>query len=129
MAFTFHNHIDTIMRKYDPDKKQGGGVTLNIYKDSMTYDLSVFLSTKCMGTGTITCGDSGPKKEPYEWSIKIIKEFEGQTDGKVISGSWTGPACRYSNVTECMLLWPTIPYIFGGEECSTTWSWKLTRIK
>lgn len=128
MNFTFPNHSDTIKSTYDPDKKQGGGVTLNIYKDSMTYDLTVFLSTKCMGTATITCGDNG-QKEPYEWSIKIIKEFEGQTDGKVISGSWTGPACRYSNATECLLLWPIIPYIFGGEECSTTWSWKLTRIK
>ncbi len=125
---TFPNHRDTLKESYDPVKKQGGGVTLRIYKDSMNYELSVFLSTKCMGTTTITAGDN-VITEPYEWSISIIKEFEGQTDGKVITGSWTGPACRYSNVTECIILWPIIPYIFGGDECSTTWTWKLTRIK
>ena len=105
---TFPNHRDTLKESYDPVKKQGGGVTLRIYKDSMNYELSVFLSTKCMGTTTITAGDN-VITEPYEWSISIIKEFEGQTDGKVITGSWTGPACRYSNVTECIIPFLSLP--------------------
>lgn len=125
---SFPDHSDTIEDSYDPVKKQGGGVSLRIYKDSMTYHLAVSLSSKCMGTTTITAGDK-VITEPYEWSIDIIKEFEGQTDGEVITGSWTGPACRYSNVIECMTLWPRVPYIFAGDECGITWTWKFTRIK
>lgn len=124
----FPNFTDTIKSSYDPVKKQSGGVTLNIYKDSMEYELSLLLSTKCMGTTTMV-SPMGEKKEPYEWSIKIIKEFKGKTNGKTITGTWTGPPCKYKNVTECWILWPYIPYIFGGKECGTTWTWNLKRIK
>ena len=127
---TFPDHSDTITSSYDP-VKGGGGVTLNVYKDSMTYDLTVLLSTKHTGTSTIAFGDSvlNITEVPYEWSIKIIKEFEGQTDGEVITGSWTAPACRSSTVEECWISWPDIPYILGGEECGSTWTWNLRRIK
>ena len=127
VGITFPDHSDTIKDSYIPGE-ESGGVTLKIYKDSMTYNLSFLLSTKHTGTSTIAFGDN-VQEEPYEWVIMIIKEFEGQTDGKTITGSWTAPACKYSNAKDCMISWPFIPYIFGGEECDSTWTWNLKRIK
>jgi len=67
------------------------------------------------------------KKDSFDWDVSALIIFEGQTDGKTVSGSWKAPLCAHSTLEECGR-WPTLPYD-DPKGCGTTWTWNLKRIK
>jgi len=126
LSFVSSGCSGTIKDSYDPEEEQTSGVSLYINKPSMTYELQIFLPLPCTGTCIMAVGDN-VIKESFDWDVSALISFEGQTDGKTVSGSWKAPPCTQSTLEECGL-WPTLPYD-DPKGCGTTWTWNLKRIK
>lgn len=126
LSFVSSGCSGTIKDSYDPEEEQTSGVSLYINKPSMTYELQIFLTLPCTGTCIMAVGDN-VTKESFDWDVSALISFEGQTDGKTVSGSWKAPPCAQSTLEECGL-WPTLPYD-DPKGCGTTWTWNLKRIK